>query len=731
MNAKIADSEIFQHETAGGIVVERVRHLTAYKGAIETYIDALNERRGAVFSSNYEYPGRYTRWDTAIVDPPVVITSRARTMRIEALNARGIILLRPILDTVKALAEVTVDKAEENRIELTIAEPSGTFTEEERSRMPSVFTVLRAIVGLFFSEEDANLGLYGAFGYDLAFQFDPIQYKLKRPDDQRDLVLFIPDEIFVADHYAARAWVDRYEFNCGGSSTHGLARATPAQAFKPSDAKLARGDHNPGEYAKLVERAKESFKRGDLFEVVPGQTFYERCHTAPSEIFRRLKAINPSPYSFFINLGENEYLVGASPEMFVRVNGRRIETCPISGTIKRGEDAISDSEQILKLLNSKKDESELTMCSDVDRNDKSRVCEPGSVRVIGRRQIEMYSRLIHTVDHIEGRLRDGMDAFDGFLSHAWAVTVTGAPKLWAMRFLEENERSPRAWYGGAIGMMHFNGDMNTGLTLRTIRVKDGVAEIRAGATLLFDSNPEEEEAETELKASAMIAAVREAQKSNQVAEERVAAKVGEGISILLVDHEDSFVHTLANYFRQTGATVSTVRSPVADDVFDRIKPNLVVLSPGPGTPQDFDCKATITKARKRELPIFGVCLGLQALAEAYGGTLRQLRIPMHGKPSRIRVSKPERIFSGLPKEVTVGRYHSIFADPERLPDDFLVTAETEDGVIMAFEHKHEPVAAVQFHPESIMTLGHNAGMRMIENVVTHLAGKNKARRTNY
>ncbi|MGO4842231.1 chorismate-binding protein, partial [Rhizobiaceae sp. 2RAB30] len=109
-----------------------------------------------------------------------------------------------------------------------------------------------------------------------------------------------------------------------------------------------------------------------------------------------LKSINPSPYSFFINLGDGEYLIGASPEMFVRVNGRRVETCPISGTIKRGDDAISDSEQILKLLNSKKDESELTMCSDVDRNDKSRVCEPGSVRVIGRRQIEMYSRLIHT-----------------------------------------------------------------------------------------------------------------------------------------------------------------------------------------------------------------------------------------------------------------------------------------------------------------------------------------------
>jgi anthranilate synthase len=232
-------------------------------------------------------------------------------------------------------------------------------------------------------------------------------------------------------------------------TTEGRDAEIAPEPFKPADRVPPRGDHTPGEYAELVKRAKESFRRGDLFEVVPGQTFFERCEARPSEISRRLKAINPSPYSFFINLGNQEYLVGASPEMFVRVNGRRIETCPISGTIKRGEDAIADSEQILKLLNSKKDESELTMCSDVDRNDKSRVCEPGSVKVIGRRQIEMYSRLIHTVDHIEGRLRDGMDAFDGFLSHAWAVTVTGAPKLWAMRFLENNEKSPRAWYGGA------------------------------------------------------------------------------------------------------------------------------------------------------------------------------------------------------------------------------------------------------------------------------------------
>jgi anthranilate synthase len=711
--------------TAGGVTITRQRHAVPYEGAINDYIDALDERRGCVFSSNYEYPGRYTRWDTAMIDPPLAITARGRAMRIEALNERGRQLLRPVKPAVEALAEVTVTEADDRLIRLRVAEPGRVFAEEERSRVPTVFTVLRALVDLFRTADDPNLGFYGAFGYDLAFQFDHVEQKLERHETQRDLVLYLPDEILVVDHYSAKAWKDRYDYSGDGFSTAGLPRETQAQPFRQADRIPPRSDHEPGEYARLVEKAKESFRRGDLFEVVPGQMFFERCESKPSDITRRLKAINPSPYSFFINLGESEYLIGASPEMFVRVSGRRVETCPISGTIRRGDDAISDSEQILKLLNSKKDESELTMCSDVDRNDKSRVCEPGSVRVIGRRQIEMYSRLIHTVDHIEGRLREGMDAFDAFLSHAWAVTVTGAPKLWAMRFIENHEKSPRAWYGGAIGMVHFNGDMNTGLTLRTIRIKDGIAEVRAGATLLYDSDPAEEEAETELKASAMLAAIREAGAKNSAGVERAAARVGEGLSILLVDHEDSFVHTLANYFRQTGARVSTVRTPVPDEVFDGLQPDLIVLSPGPGLPKDFDCKATIEQARRRGLPIFGVCLGLQALAEAYGGELRQLAEPMHGKPSRIRVDRQGVIFSGLPNEVTVGRYHSIFADPVRLPEDFIVTAETEDGVVMAFEHAREPVAAVQFHPESIMTLGQNAGMRMIENVVAHMPRRAK------
>ena len=340
--------------------------------------------------------------------------------------------------------------------------------------------MLRALIALFRGAEDEHLGFYGAFGYDLVFQFEPTKLRLPRPADQRDRLLYLPDEDRRSSiTCASRASVSRYDFVVAGRSTAGLPRGTPDAVYRPDLAPAIQppeSDHAPGEFPALVNKAKESFKRGDLFEVVPGQLFTRPCIDSPSTVFERLKKANPAPYGALINLGDGEFLVSASPEMYVRVEAKedghqRIETCPISGTIRRGADPIEDADRILELLNSKKDESELTMCTDVDRNDKSRVCVAGSVKVIGRRQIEMYSRLIHTVDHVEGELRPEFDALDGFLSHAWAVTVTGAPKLWAIRFIEQNERSSRRWYGGAIGRLTFDGNMNTGLTLRTIRMK--------------------------------------------------------------------------------------------------------------------------------------------------------------------------------------------------------------------------------------------------------------------
>ena len=542
-------------------------------------------------------------------------------------------------------------------------------------------------------------------------------------------MLHLPDEIWVLDRKREEAVRYSYEFEVGGVSTAGLDRGTARTLAGPAPQPVRDQDlpqqPRPGSYAQVVEEARERFARGDLFEVVPGHVFYGRC-ASPAAFYELLKQRNPAPYEFLFNLGEGEYLVGASPEMYVRVTGDRVETCPIAGTIARGEDILEDAANIATLLGSAKEESELTMCTDVDRNDKARVCVPGSVQVIGRRQIEMYSRLIHTVDHIEGRLRPGFDALDAFLTHMWAVTVTGAPKTWAMQFIEDHEQTPRRWYGGAVGKVGFDGSMNTGLTLRTAHITGGIAAVRAGATLLYDSVPAAEEKETQIKARALLETLEEASRVARgpagAPPERVSAATrAYHPRVLLVDHQDSFVHTLGDYFRQQGAEVTTLRSGFSPALLDAYAPDLVVMSPGPGRPADFGCAALLDEVYARHLPVFGVCLGLQAMVEHAGGALSLLPEPAHGKPGLVRVSGGS-LLAGLPAEFTAGRYHSLYAPAGEVRGGFAVTAalcapEGAEGVVMAIEDGEAGRWAVQFHPESILTASGRAGHQIIGNVL--------------
>jgi anthranilate synthase len=608
-----------------------------------------------------------------------------------------------------------------------LVEDTGeTLAEEERSRRRTVFSALREVIAAF-AGPDPHLGLYGAFGYDLAFQFEPVRLRAERDPGQRDLVLHLPDRLYVLDRKRETATRYSYDFAVAGAATAGLPRPDPAggggadQPWRPVSRAGVPDDPRPGRYAAVVEQARERFARGDLFEVVPSQVFHAPCGS-PAAFFERLRQRNPAPYEFFLNLGDGEYLVGASPEMYVRVTGDRVETCPISGTIARGSGPLEDAANIRTLLNSAKEESELTMCTDVDRNDKSRVCVPGSVQVIGRRQIEMYSRLIHTVDHVEGRLLPGFDALDAFLTHMWAVTVTGAPKAWAMQFIEDHEDEPRRWYGGAVGVIGFDGGMNTGLTLRTAHISGGVAAVRAGATLLYDSDPAAEERETQLKARALLEALVAENPSGETGRPRrsgpgaPAGGPGSGVRVLLVDHQDSFVHTLAGYFREHGAEVTTWRAGFDPARLDDYAPDLVVLSPGPGRPADFGCDRLLAELDARDLPAFGVCLGLQAMVEHAGGTLGLLRTPVHGKPDLVRVLGGA-LLAGLPAEFTAARYHSLHAIQDQVRGGFTVTALTDDGVVMAIEDQSRGRWAVQFHPESILTASGGAGRQVIANVL--------------
>jgi anthranilate synthase len=265
--------------------------------------------------------------------------------------------------------------------------------------------------------------------------------------------------------------------------------------------------------------------------------------------------------------------------------------------------------------------------------------------------------------------------------------------------------------------------------------------------LIYFSDPAAEEAETELKASALIDAILRPDSVSDSASVFgiVDPKIDQHDSapnrkVLLIDHEDSFVHTLANYLRQTGAEVVTCRSGASLKTFMKermdtgiFSPDITVLSPGPGSPSDFQLKETIDAMIARKIPIFGVCLGLQGLVEYFGGELGILGYPMHGKPSIISRSfaddeektvsdsaygGPEvhDVLRGLPSDFQVARYHSLHGKKLSLPKELIVTATSPDDVIMAIQHATMPIAAVQFHPESILTLPKH-GMRIITNAL--------------
>ncbi len=703
-----------RYATPHGIAVIRTASRAGFRRGLKHLVRELDEHRGIYLSSGYEYPGRYSRWDVASVRPPLEIVAHDRLVELRPLNLRGELLnqiLYPVLAGHPHWEEFGPGPG--GVLWGRLKPLPALFPEEERSKQPSAFSIIRALVAELGNPEDPCLALVGAFGYDLLLQFEPIEKRLPR-DGHKDLHLYLCDDIWFMDRKKEQVLRYQYDFEREEFSTLAIHRG--AEPVPPPPAREPGpivSDHTPEEYMANVETVRRGMKQGDFYEVVLRQTFLAPYTGKASSLFERVQQASPSPYEFFLQLGD-EQLVGASPEMFVRIEGRRVETCPISGTAQRTGDPLQDAENIRELLKSAKEESELTMCTDVDRNDKSRVCAPGSVRVLGRRLIESYAGVFHTVDHVEGYLAEGFDSLDAFLSHMWAVTVIGAPKKAAAQAVERLEKDARGWYGGAVGMIGMNGDINTGILIRTAYLKDGMAHYPVGATLLYDSIPAMEERETRLKATGFFRALE----GRHPAAAKPADSTGEGrgLKLLLVDNDDCFIHTLANYARQTGAEVVTYRAGFPSDLIREIKPDLILVSPGPGRPADFGVPALVRQAAEAGVPLFGVCLGLQGTVEAFGGQLGVLDYPQHGKPGQVKHCG-QGVFAGLPERFAVGRYHSLFARRESLPDCLEVTAETEDGVIMGVRHRTLPIEAVQFHPESILTAEGEAGLRLMRNVM--------------
>lgn len=279
----------------------------------------------------------------------------------------------------------------------------------------------------------------------------------------------------------------------------------PSTAGKYPEVKF-ESNMTADEYKRMVERAGKYIYAGDIIQTVLSQRFSAKTNVPPLQLYRALRLLNPSPYTFYLKIGE-QTLVGSSPEVMVRLTGNRIETRPIAGTRWRGKTEQEDAKLADELLSDEKEKAEHVMLVDLGRNDLGRISEFGSVQVTEYMVIERYSHVMHMVSHVEGILRKEFDAYDVMKATFPAGTLSGAPKIRAMEIIHELEPQPRGVYGGAVGYVSYSGNMDLAITIRTMDICDGTVSVQAGAGIVFDSVPQREHEETCHKARGMWKAV--------------------------------------------------------------------------------------------------------------------------------------------------------------------------------------------------------------------------------
>ena len=367
-------------------------------------------------------------------------------------------------------------------------------------------------------------GGVGYFAYDLVRQFEKLPSRAEDDLGMDDYQMMYFSTLLAFDHLRHRIHIITNIFNDRGAQgleakyQDALLRieqiekrlTIPISISAPaSPAEIPEPVSNLSEstYYSNVEAAKRHIEAGDIFQVVLSQRFAMPVRCDPFDIYRALRFINPSPYMFFLRM-DNVHLVGASPEMLVKVQDRRVEYGPIAGTRPRGRTPEEDARLGRELMGDAKERAEHIMLVDLGRNDLGRVCNYGSVKVTDLMRVERYSHVMHLVSSVEGELRAELDCFHALESCLPAGTVSGAPKVRAMEIIESMEPRRRGVYGGAVGYVDFSGNLDTCIALRTLVIKDGTAYIQAGGGIVADSDPKREREESINKASALIRAVR-------------------------------------------------------------------------------------------------------------------------------------------------------------------------------------------------------------------------------
>jgi len=372
-------------------------------------------------------------------------------------------------------------------------------------------------------------GAIGYFSYDMVRLIERLPKRLRDDIGLYDAMLMFYRGLIAFDHVQHQLWIVRNVYAEGPGNlrtkynaavkgirrtrelleapvigeVRGKARKNGARAPKVVS-NFARS-----EYLDAVRKAKHYIRAGDIFQVVISQRFSAKTRAVPFDVYRELRALNPSPYLFYLQLND-VYVVGSSPEMLVKVQGRDVFYRPIAGTRWRGKDEAEDLRLEKEMLASEKERAEHIMLVDLGRNDLGRVCEYGTVRVERLMTVERYSHVMHLVSSLRGKLREDVDCFDALMSCFPAGTVSGAPKVRAMEIVEELEKTRRGIYAGGILYLDFAGNLDSCIALRTMVIKNGVAHIQAGGGIVADSTPEGEYDESVNKSKALLSALETA-----------------------------------------------------------------------------------------------------------------------------------------------------------------------------------------------------------------------------
>jgi anthranilate synthase component 1 len=378
-------------------------------------------------------------------------------------------------------------------------------------------------------------GAIGYFSYDMVRLIERLPRRLRDEIGLYDAMLMFYHGLIAFDHVQHRLWIVRNVFTGRSASlranynavvreikeTRRLLeepvaaerRKTLLQAKRRAPLKV-KSNFRQSEYLAAVRKAKQYIRAGDIFQVVLSQRFSAETKAEPFEIYRELRALNPSPYLFYLQLNDVA-IVGSSPEMLVKVQGRDIFYRPIAGTRWRGKDEAEDQRLEKEMLASEKERAEHIMLVDLGRNDLGRVCDYGTVRPEKLLTVERYSHVMHLVSSLRGRLREDVDCFDALMACFPAGTVSGAPKVRAMEIIEELERTRRGIYAGGILYLDFAGNLDSCIALRTMVVKNGVAYVQAGGGVVADSTPAGEYQETVNKSKALLTALESAHRGSK------------------------------------------------------------------------------------------------------------------------------------------------------------------------------------------------------------------------